>query len=69
MRAAARRVNVYMDEKKHRKMPYPEVGLPFEGQSDLMVLAQMVAGEAEGESYKGKLAVAYVAMNRVSDCR
>ena len=63
------KVKVIMDDKKHRKVPSPEVGGKFTDQSDLVILAQTVAGEAEGESYEGKLAVAYVAMNRVGDKR
>ncbi len=37
----------------------------IERTSELFLLTATVAMEAEGESYKGKLAVAYVIMNRV----
>jgi len=49
--------------------PLPDYGLPFDAQADLIVLAQMVLGEARGEPYEGQLAVAHVAMNRVADPR
>jgi len=38
---------------------------PFEGLDELTLLATLVAGEARGEPYEGKVAVAWVARNRV----
>ena len=59
----------YMDKRSHNKVPLPEVGVKFEEQSELVLLAQTVLGEAEGECWLGKLAVASVIMNRVRDPR
>ena len=50
-------------------VPTPHPGLPFALQGDLIVLAQTVLGEAEGETYAGKLAVAWVVKNRLDDVR
>lgn len=49
--------------------PVPHPGLPFSLQPGLIVLAQTILGEAEGEPYLGKIAVANVVMNRSRDKR
>jgi len=49
--------------------PTPDSSETPELWPDLVTLAATVLGEAEGESYIGKLAVAWVVMNRVADSR
>jgi len=49
--------------------PIPDPDLSFERQGGVMLLAQCILGEAEGEPFKGKLAVGHVVMNRVLDDR
>lgn len=49
--------------------PVPVASEPPAEWPDLIVLAATVLGEAEGESYLGKRAVAHVIMNRVADKR
>lgn len=49
--------------------PTPDVGEPPELWPDLLVMTSTVLGEAEGEPLIGKIAVAYVIMNRVADQR
>ena len=46
--------------------PVPDPYVEFEDQSDLILLSQCILGEAEGEDYIGKLAVAWVVINRVN---
>lgn len=58
-----------MDKREHQIVPVPEPGTRFEDQSELILLAQTVLGEAEGESYLGKLGVANCVMNRTRDPR
>lgn len=65
----ARKVLETMDKRQTRVAPAPEPGAPFEHQSELVLLAQTIVGEAEGEDYEGKLAVAYTAVNRMFDRR
>lgn len=45
--------------------PIPEPTKPFAGQSSLTLLAMLVFGEARGETFEGKLAVANVPLNRL----
>ena len=47
--------------------PLPQAELTFANQCELIVVAQLVLGEAEGESLNGKIAVAQVVHNRASD--
>lgn len=49
--------------------PVPDIDTPPALWPDLMTLAATVLGEAEGESYEGKVAVAHVVMNRARDPR
>jgi len=51
------------------RAPLPALNLSQESQAPLMVLAQTVLGEAEGEPDDGKLAVAYSVVNRAEDVR
>jgi spore germination cell wall hydrolase CwlJ-like protein len=49
--------------------PVPDPNLAPALWPDLMVLASTLLGEAEGEPYEGKVAVAHVIMNRARDKR
>ena len=48
------------------RCPTPDPYEDFEGQSELILISQCILGEAEGEDYEGKLAVAWVIKNRVN---
>ena len=58
-----------IDKREHQVVPVPEPGVPFKDQSELVLLAQAILGEAEGETLEGKLAVGNVVMNRARDPR
>jgi len=47
------------------EMRYPISGIEPEEQDELVLLAQVIFGETEGEPFEGKLAVACVVRNRV----
>ena len=59
----------FMDRRERHFTPLPDPGMPFAHQCELVLLAQCVYGEAEGEGMPGKLAVAHVVMNRLDDPR
>jgi N-acetylmuramoyl-L-alanine amidase len=64
-----RRPVVTIDKRAHQIVPTPEPGVRFDDQSELVLLAQAILGEAEGETYEGKLGVGHVIMNRTRDSR
>ncbi len=64
-----RKVKTVNDKMTRNEVPYPEPGIPRDMQSDLMILAQTILGEAEGEMCDGKLAVGFTIVNRSKDSR
>lgn len=62
-------VRVIQPDTTPTEVPYPTPGLPAKRWPALTLLAATVLGEAEGESYDGKRAVAHVVMTRVADER
>lgn len=51
------------------RAPLPALNISQESQAPLMILAQTILGEAEGESDVGKLGVAWTVVNRAEDTR
>lgn len=49
------------------RYPLPDIDIPFAEQCELIVVAQLLLGEAEGEGLEGKIAVAHVVYNRAGD--